>query len=135
MMDFSIFIPVTPQPWRRTLGSGRRRYTDPKSRAYKEEIAAVVKRPLVGSSAPFDCSIELSEMIFCMPIPKSWSKKKKANPPPHTSTPDLDNLTKAIGDALNGVLWKDDAQINVINSKKQYAENPGILFSCKICVD
>lgn len=39
---------------------------------------------------------------FYFAMPESWSKKKKAamNGTPHQSTPDLDNLLKAINDAL-----------------------------------
>ena len=41
-------------------------------------------------------------LVFVLPMPKSWSKKKKKfmNSKPHTSRPDLDNLIKAFQDAL-----------------------------------
>jgi Holliday junction resolvase RusA-like endonuclease len=50
---------------------------------------------------------------FDIPMPKSWSKKKRAlmAGTPHTSKPDLDNLLKTVKDALNGVVWPDDGQI------------------------
>ncbi len=44
-------------------------------------------------------------------MPKSWSKKKKAEMylKPHQSTPDLDNLIKSVKDCLlkedSGVWW------------------------------
>jgi Holliday junction resolvase RusA-like endonuclease len=39
---------------------------------------------------------------FVLPMPKSWSKKKREvmNGKPHKQTLDLDNLIKALGDAL-----------------------------------
>lgn len=37
---------------------------------------------------------------------------------PHRTKPDLDNLVKFINDALNGVLWEDDAQISITVSHK-----------------
>ncbi len=41
-------------------------------------------------------------MIFNIPMPKSWSKKKKSamNGKPHKQKPDKDNLEKAVLDAL-----------------------------------
>ena len=41
-----------------------------------------------------------------------------------TKKPDLDNLAKAVLDALNGVAYKDDCQIVTVLSKKNYAEAP-----------
>lgn len=49
-------------------------------------------------------------VIFILPMPKSWSKRKKNkyNGKPHTTTPDLDNLCKAICDSLydnDSAIW------------------------------
>ncbi len=43
-----------------------------------------------------------AHIIFRIPMPKSWSNKKKVamNCEPHRQTPDLDNLEKAIFDAV-----------------------------------
>ena len=60
-------------------------------------------------------------------MPKSWSKKKKLemDGQPHTQVPDLDNLLKAIGDAL----YQDDSCIHTLGSlKKVWATNGFILF-------
>ena len=50
-----------------------------------------------------------SHATFILPMPKSWSKKKRAemNGKPHQSKPDKDNLEKALLDAL----FEDDAHI------------------------
>jgi Holliday junction resolvase RusA-like endonuclease len=51
-------------------------------------------------------------------LPRSASKR---NPPTHkASRPDADNIGKQIGDALNGVVWRDDAQIVDIRVRKLY---------------
>lgn len=40
----------------------------------------------------------------------------------HTKRPDLDNLAKAIKDALRGIIFKDDSQIVEAHLYKQYGE-------------
>jgi len=55
-------------------------------------------------------------IIFAFRRPKSLSKKERTVP--KTTKPDIDNLTKAILDALNGIAWKDDAQVTQINVHK-----------------
>jgi Holliday junction resolvase RusA-like endonuclease len=52
--------------------------------------------------------------------PESWSKKRKAASRFVTGKPDCDNVAKLIGDSLNGVVWKDDAQISVFLFVRQY---------------
>lgn len=44
-----------------------------------------------------------SSVIFELPMPKSWSKKKRLemNGKPHQQKPDLDNLLKALADAVH----------------------------------
>lgn len=39
-----------------------------------------------------------------------------------TKKPDTDNIAKAICDALNGVAYRDDAQICCLTVQKQYSE-------------
>ncbi|MBS5952560.1 MAG: RusA family crossover junction endodeoxyribonuclease [Paraclostridium bifermentans] len=43
-----------------------------------------------------------------------------------TKKPDLDNVIKAIADSLNGIAYKDDAQIVEVVSKKFYSERPRV---------
>ena len=67
---------------------------------------------------------------FYLPIPSSWSAKKKREMEgkPHQSRPDLDNLAKSAADALKGEdstiwqyngltkLWSSDPRIEVVVS-------------------
>lgn len=52
------------------------------------------------------------DALYCIPMPDSWSKKKKEqmNGMPCLTKPDTDNITKAIKDALlkddSGVWWE-----------------------------
>jgi len=43
-----------------------------------------------------------------------------------TSRPDLDNVVKLIADALNGLAWKDDAQLAVVTITRMWRDYPGI---------
>ena len=38
----------------------------------------------------------------------------------HTKRPDVDNLQKSVMDALNGVLWEDDAIVFAVVAQKHY---------------
>ena len=47
----------------------------------------------------------------------------------HIKKPDLDNLLKFTKDCLNGVVWKDDAQVFSIIAEKRYDPNPKTIIS------
>jgi len=62
-------------------------------------------------------------IIYAFRRPKSLSKKERneidgGKTVPKTTKPDIDNLVKAILDALNGIVWQDDAQVTQINIQK-----------------
>lgn len=63
-------------------------------------------------------------------VPKSWSKRDRAEAlfgtilP--TSKPDADNYLKVASDALNGIVWKDDAQVVNARAIKCYSDNPAL---------
>ena len=65
-------------------------------------------------------------VTFGIPMPKSWSKTKQEimDGEPHTQTPDLDNLMKALGDAL----YTDDSGIHEISLKKVWSRKGFILL-------
>lgn len=67
---------------------------------------------------------------FYMPIPKSMSKadriKAMAGEIFPAKRPDIDNLTKAVLDALNEVAYWDDKQIVKMRLEKKYSDVPRI---------
>ena len=69
-------------------------------------------------------------MSFQMPVPESFTKRRKQaimdGDNRHTSRPDLDNLAKAVLDALNGIAFKDDSQISSMRLAKYYSFYPGV---------
>ena len=57
-----------------------------------------------------------ARVIFVIPMPKSWTKQKREifNLQRHEQKPDLDNLIKALGDAI----YQDDSCISDIHATK-----------------
>ena len=47
----------------------------------------------------------------------------------YNSTPDADNILKFVGDALNGIFWKDDRQVIPTGVYRLYGPTPGIKIS------
>lgn len=76
---------------------------------------------------PFDIPI-YARLDFFVQIPKSWSKKKKAENEGKfcTNNSDIDNYCKAILDSLNGVYYQDDRQIVMIRARKYWSEDARI---------
>ncbi len=101
-----------------------RTYTDRKTASY-ENLVRVAFDSAFPDWVPSEGSIELHLYFYFAP-PKSWSKKKKeealSKRLKKTSKPDLDNIEKAVCDALNGVAWADDSQIFSKWSVKEWAE-------------
>ena len=123
--------PMSYKEMRRHISSRIRQHSQAKTTKFELIVrnAAVVKmgfdRPYLGAVT---CRIS-----FRMRIPKSWPNYKRAQAANGTlrpvSVPDLDNLTKAITDALNGVVYRDDAQITDLILTKRYSHEPGIVVT------
>lgn len=84
---------------------------------------------LAYSGPPLDAPLSLY-VVFLMPRPGKLIWKSRPMPrQPHTSKPDLDNLVKAVKDALSGLCWRDDALVAHLVGSKLYAsgsEQPGV---------
>jgi len=117
-----IFIPIDPMGAPRPRVTRFGAYNDKKYTEYKKAIGIVANKFTMSDS---QISIKID---FFFEYPKSWSKKKKESTKWHTSKPDIDNLCKGVLDALNGVAYKDDAQVCFVCAQKQYAIHSGILI-------
>lgn len=78
-----------------------------------------------GVLRPLEGPIAISVTSY-FPQPKSWSKKRKEREVWKTSKPDFDNIDKFYCDVLNGIAWKDDAQVVQSWSEKKYSDKPGV---------
>lgn len=102
-------------------------YTDAQTRNYEAEVRFYATRAMEGQLL-FDGPVCVTFIAKFLP-PKSASKTKTADmlagdimP---TKKPDADNIIK-IADALNGVVFKDDAQIVEAFIRKKYSIEPGL---------
>jgi len=124
-MKYELTIPGTP------IAKGRPRvgrygtYT-PKKTADFESYVKYCWAAEYGGLKPSDRPLT-AELVFYMPIPKSVSKKARAameQGQAHTKKPDLDNMAKAVLDALNGLAYTDDSHIYDLKVSKIYSERP-----------
>lgn len=70
----------------------------------------------------------LVSFIWYMPIPESWSKKRKAEASEemlrHIVRPDVDNLEKLALDVLAGIFFENDCSVAIEGSIKVYSKSP-----------
>jgi Holliday junction resolvase RusA-like endonuclease len=99
--------------------------------AWKKAIVVTAK---MVASPPLNLSEAHVTLDFVMPRPKHhYGAKglKGSAPRSHVSRPDLDNLAKAVMDALtdSSACWEDDACISSLVLTKNYGPDPGVLIT------
>lgn len=123
-----LIIPGKPNAKKRPKFArrGERTVTYSDQKAEQDSVRYIIKSQLKNHKL-FEGAIYL-EAVFYMPIPKSTPKKKKvlmmSGKIYHVKKPDKDNLEKFICDCLNGIVWRDDAQVAHSESLKVYSGNP-----------
>lgn len=126
---------IEPTPQLRPRVSSRpyvRVYDPPKVKNFKNLLRSLAvhqyaRPPLIG---PLSVSL-----TFYRPVQSSISKTERdrrlSNESKPVVKPDTDNYIKSTLDALNGVLWHDDAQIVKIIGEKRYSDHPRITVGVK----
>jgi len=117
------FIETKPLPAPRPRFSKYGTYNKKEYTQYKQKIAWMYKTK--GGSL-YDGIVNIKIDFFFM-VPKSWSKKKKEYMREYLPKADVDNLAKAVLDALNGVAYKDDKQVQSLFARKQYSTSDGVI--------
>lgn len=115
-------ILTAPIAWKRARRKGNTYYDEQVNDkcAYAYIARAALKRYI-----PVSGDIHL-DVAFHIPMPKSWSQKKKIASDGKfcSAKPDLDNLVKFVLDAFNEVIWNDDKQVVSIKACKLYSSSP-----------
>jgi Holliday junction resolvase RusA-like endonuclease len=103
-----------------------RAYTPEKTVAYETLVKLAAGEAMAGA-APLQGPLSLMLRLYVQ-IPKSTTKRDRtriaAGEFLPTRKPDLDNVLKAVTDAMNGIVYDDDAQIVTVMVTKLYAETP-----------
>lgn len=113
MTEISFTIPGTPAAWARARTNGKRRFNSEKHDQGLSSIASgfTLEAP---DWTPWEGPVELSVVCHYL-APKDFWEGRAC-----TKRPDIDNLLKLVGDALNGVAYRDDALIVSATVAKVY---------------
>ena len=114
----TFIVEGVPVGFARAQSNGSQRFTPAKQRAYSMQVKAQAMHAMRGRE-PFKRGQALIMFVYAVwPAPKS----SKADAVTYrTKTPDADNVAKILADAMNCIVYDDDAQIAVLNVSKYEA--------------
>jgi Holliday junction resolvase RusA-like endonuclease len=112
MRSIAFTVPYIPVKRRVRFTHAGRPYTDGKTRAEMRGVAMAFRN---AGGMMHDGRVELSVTI-CGKLPKSTPKRVESDR--FTVKPDVDNVLKAVSDALNGIAYADDAYVTRADVEK-----------------
>ena len=135
------FVPGAPvgkgRPRAARRGTGVVMFTPEKTAGYEALVAAAASNAMRAEAGPLFTGPLEAVLEMRIPIPASWSKAHKAaalaGTELPTSKPDIDNVAKAILDACNGVVFRDDAQVVMLVATKAFSDEPGVRVVIREC--
>jgi Holliday junction resolvase RusA-like endonuclease len=111
--------PVTRRSWK-----GARTFTPPETLKAEAQVGWLARQAMGVLGPVLDRPVRLSVDVE-MAQPKTLTRAERAaidaGTKLPTKTPDIDNLLKTVLDGLNGVAFRDDAQVCEIRATKRYA--------------
>lgn len=114
---------------------GVRTYTDTDTKGYQNLIRSVAS---IARVRMIDGPVSISIVAY-FEIPKSASKGRKAEMLAGLTfplkKPDADNVAKAVLDSLNGIAFKDDAQVCELSISKRWADEASVRVEIKALVE
>lgn len=145
MDPIAFSLPGTPTAWQRPRATARiywengkpraiiQLFTDKEVRAAEARLSTLARSYMAagvgpgGRNAPrepFDGPVRMQVVaVYAVPASASAAMKRAVEAGQnvyHTGKPDTDNLTKFVGDALNGIAYQDDSQVAELVVRKRY---------------
>lgn len=124
-----ITVPIPPRPQSRPRFNGRtkRAYEDRDMTTYKQTAGYYIKA--VKPKLLEKCPVSVQVTFYVYPPEYIKNKKRMAHLLESEALyvdkkPDLDNYFKAVTDAAEGLLYKNDSQIAAITMQKLYSLEP-----------
>ena len=111
-MEYVFRIDIRPRPKQRPRFFNGHIYTPHETQDYECALRKIVERRMQIDGA------EMFQKWAKIQVTFTFCQLKKPKPF-HNSRPDLDNLLKAVLDAMNGTLYRDDAIILSVTASKQ----------------
>ena len=141
MRKIEFFVPGAPvgkgRPRAARRGTGVVMFTPEKTAGYEALVAAAASNAMRAEAGPLFTGPLEAVLEMRIPIPASWSKAHKAaalaGTELPTSKPDIDNVVKAILDACNGMVFRDDSQVVILIATKRFSETPGVRVVIREC--
>ncbi len=102
MTAIAFVVPGSPVPWQRAGGHGRRRFTPPRQRVYQAAVRAHAAQALRSATRH---GIEWGGERYLVEVLACW---------PDARQRDIDNALKSALDAMQRVLYPNDAKVDVV---------------------
>jgi Holliday junction resolvase RusA-like endonuclease len=107
-------LELRPQPAARARVDRGRGHNTPRYAEYLETLRWTFLQARSGRIAEGPVSLEI---VAAADLLEVRATEREGEPARGKLRGDLDNIAKAIGDAGNGVLWNDDAQIEELHAR------------------
>lgn len=131
----TIVLMGEPVPFARSGHNGRQHFTPAKQRNTAAALRIVAQQAMHEANlgnAIFDEPLSLN-LHAEFSIPTGWSQRKRAAAIAGVirpgKRPDIDNLYKLAADALNTVVYRDDALIVEVYARKVYGVEPKLIVT------
>lgn len=123
-MRFVFDIDPVPASRPRVTRWGNRVYYEKTYERFRTEMGKLLRGKRLNP--PISAPVK-TDITFWIPIPKSYSKKKRAEiKGTHcVGISDIDNFEKALYDSLNDVTWDDDKQVVEHHTRKMWIDGRG----------
>lgn len=119
-LEFPVLAVAQGRPRATSRGGFVSMYTPAKTVNFKRELIRIAERAYRLDPMTGPLRVDLN---FYLPRPKS-AKKDVFVP---ITRPDIDNYVKAVFDAMNEILWKDDSQVVDLRCKKLFAAGDPVI--------